>query len=204
MLEDVRERQLVQRAREGDEGAFGELFEALRERLLATIGCRLGPESRRAAEPEDVLQDTFIRARHSIGRFEWQGTHSFRRWLESIATHVALDVVKRQGRRKALQIQRDVPGADVAPSRALRREERFQRLERSMAELANDYRTVLQLCRIDGLSVKEAATRMGRSESAVKNLLLRATRQLRRVFGETESLNLGDRHLRGSEGADDR
>ena len=33
---------------------------------------------------------------------------------------------------------------------------------------------------------------MDRSESAVKNLLLRATRKLRESFGDTESLNLGD------------
>lgn len=64
-----------------------------------------------------------------------------------------------------------------------------------MKGLSPDYRTVLRLVRMDGLSIKEIAKQMGRSESAVHNLLLRATRQLRQSFGDTESLNLGDGHF---------
>lgn len=204
MLGETHERKLVEKARGGDPGALEEIFADLRERLLATIRSRLSPAVRHRVDPEDVLQDTFIRALHSVGRFQWQGEDSFRRWLEAIATHVALDVARHQGRRRELHIDRDIEGADVTPSKGMRRKERFKRLVRSIETLSQDYQMVLRLSRIEGLSVKEIAGRMDRSESAVKNLLLRATKQLRQAFGDTESYSLDGRHLYQDEGGDDR
>ena len=142
-----------------------------------------------------MLQDTFVRAFHSLARFEWRGEDSLCRWLESIATHVALDEARHQGRRKLLQIDRDIKGPGPSPSKGIRRQERFERLRKSMETLSQDYQTVLKLSRMEGLPLKEVARRMDRSESAVKNLLLRATRQLKQSFGDTESLSLGNGHF---------
>lgn len=202
MPDETRERQLVERARSGDHRAFEELFLSLRDRLLATIRSRLGPTARQAIDPEDVLQASFVRALQSMQRFEWRGDDSFRRWLESIAIHVTLDAVRHQGRRTVLRIDRDLKGDGASPSKGIRRRERLDRLEVSMKALSPDYRTVLRLSRMDGLSIKEIANQMGRSESAVKNLLLRATKQLRQSFGDTESLNLGDGHFEDTGTAD--
>ncbi len=202
MPDKTRERQLVEQARSGDARAFEELFLSLRERVLATIRSRLGPTARQAIDPEDVLQASFVRALHSIQRFEWRGEDSFRRWLESIAIHVTLDAVRHQGRRTVLKIDRELKGDASSPSKGIRRRERLERLEVSMEALSPDYRAVLRLSRMDGLSIKEIANQMGRSESAVKNLLLRATKQLRKSFGDTESLNLGNGHFEDTGTAD--
>ena len=61
-----------------------------------------------------------------------------------------------------------------------------------MKSLSPDHRTVLELSRMQELSISEIAERMGRTQSAVKNLLLRATRKLRESFGDTQSLGLDD------------
>ncbi len=204
MPDETRERQLVERARSGDQQAFEELCLNLREYLLATIRSRLGAAACQGTDPEDVLQASFVRALHSMQRFEWQGDGSFRRWLESIAIHVTLDAVRHQGRRTVLRIDRDLTGDGASPSKGIRRRERLDRLEVSMKALSPDYRTVLRLSRMDGLSIKEIAKQMGRSESAVHNLLLRATKQLRQSFGDTESLNLGDEHFEDTGTADGR
>ncbi len=135
-------------------------------------------------------------------RFEWRGDGSFRRWLESIASHATLDVVRHQGRRTVLRIDREVPGDGVSPSKGIRRRERLDRLEVSMKALSPDYQTVLRLSRMDGLSTNAIAKQMGRSDSAVKNRLPRATKQLRQLFGDTESLSLGDGHFEDRETAD--
>ena len=63
---------------------------------------------------------------------------------------------------------------------------------KALRTLSTDHQTVLELSRMEGLSIREIAERMDRSESAVKNLLLRATRKLRESFGETASLGLDD------------
>ena len=204
MQDETRERQLIEKAREGDQGALEEIFVPLRERLLATIRGHLSPAVRQLMDPEDVLQDALVRAFHSLERFEWQGEGSFCRWLESIATHVALDAARHMGRRKVLRLDGDVQGKDASPSKGMRRQERFERLRKSLEALPPDYQEVLRLSRMEGLSVKEIAGRMGRSESAVKNLLLRATRQLKQGFGDTESLNLGDLYFGNGRGNDGR
>lgn len=190
MPNKTRVRDLVKRAQSGDLQAFAELFEPLRPQLLATIRTRLSPAIRQRIDPEDVLQDTYVRALHSLSRFEWQGEDSFDRWLSVIASHVALDVVRYEGRRQALSIDCDVQSDGAAPSRGLRRQERRERLMKSLRTLSPDYQTVLELSRMEGKSIREIADQMGRTESAVKNLLLRATRKLRESFGETASLGL--------------
>ena len=190
MPDDTRAREKVERARNGDSQAFAELFEPLRQQLLATIRRRLSPAIRQRIDPEDVLQDSFVRGLHSFSRFEWQGEDSLGRWLDTIATHVTLDVVRHHGRRKALRLDRDLEGDGAPPSRAMRRQERLERLQNSLKTLSPDHRTVLELSRMQELSIREIAERMRRTESAVKNLLLRATRKLRESFGDTASLGL--------------
>ena len=157
MHEETQERQLVERARGGDQQAFEELSAGLRERLLATIRNRLGAVARQGTDPEDVLQASLVRALRSIERFEWRGEGSFRRWLESIANHVTLDAIRRQGHRTVLRIDRDVPGDGASPSKSIRRRERLSRLEASLESLSPDYQAVLRLSRMDGLSIKEIA-----------------------------------------------
>ena len=84
----------------------------------------------------------------------------------------------------------------------MRRQERFDRLEAAVKQLAPEYRQVILLCRIEGLTSAEAAERLNRSPAAVRQLLLRALRELKQTFGDTESFNLPDRRLLGPEATD--
>ena len=90
----------------------------------------------------------------------------------------------------------DVPVADPTPSKVLQRGERFDRLEVALRKLSPDYRDALLLSRVEGLTVKEIGKRMGRSSDAVKHLIARGLRELKRHFGDTESFQLVDRELR--------
>jgi RNA polymerase sigma-70 factor (ECF subfamily) len=160
---------LVSRARNGDRGAFERLVEANRARLEAL----------------DVVQETHLQAFRSIGSFRWQGKQSFVRWLGGIAEHVIRKEYRglEQRRRVRLEPRR---AEQSTPSKNLRRRERFDRLEKALASLSDDHRQVIILARIERLRVKEIARRMERSESAVRNLLLRALRELQRSFGDSE------------------
>ena len=72
MNDNTQEQRLVERAQNGDHKALEELYLGARDRLLATIRKRIGSATRQVVDPEDVLQASFVRALHSVQRFEWQ------------------------------------------------------------------------------------------------------------------------------------
>jgi RNA polymerase sigma factor (sigma-70 family) len=90
----------------------------------------------------------------------------------------------------------------AAPGQAIRRQERFERLEAVFATLSPDRRQVVTLALLEDLPIREVAARMGRSPDAASMLLLRALRQLKQAFGHTESLHLPPRALDGAPARD--
>jgi RNA polymerase sigma-70 factor (ECF subfamily) len=190
-------RELLTRAQGGDRRAFEELTALYRSRLGSVVYFRLGAVARHQAEVDDVLQESFLRALRSIERFEWKGKDSFFSWLRQIAEHVILEIASREKRRGTLPLDTSAPAADTAaaPSRALRREERFDRLEEALRGLSPDHRKVILLAKVERLPIKDVAVKMDRSPDAVTNLLARALACLKASFGDTESLHLPDRML---------
>jgi len=195
MKERENQRILVQKAKKGDHEAFEQLISRHQKRLEGLIRSRMRRYRLVNIDPADILQEVLLRSFRALHHFCWQGEDSFMRWLGAIVENVILGMVKQLSRHRILRLNRSVPGAGESPSRTLRRNERFDRLEASLMRLREEYRTVILLARIEGLSIKEIARRMERSESSVKNLLLRALKALRRIFGDTASLGLPDREL---------
>ena len=64
-----------------------------------------------------------------------------------------------------------------------------------MDQLDEDHREVIYLARIHLLPLKEVGKRMGRSADAVSELLRRALRQLKEIFGDTDSFGLPPKNL---------
>jgi RNA polymerase sigma-70 factor, ECF subfamily len=84
---------LLERARAGDESAFGRLVEPRRGELHAHCYRMLGS----VHDAEDALQDALVRAWRGLSRFE--GRSSFRSWLYTIATNTCLDQIARRPKR---------------------------------------------------------------------------------------------------------
>lgn len=202
--------ELVKNAQAGEREAFDLLVNRYEGRLEALVHLRLGPRLRLRIEPEDVLQEIWKRAFESIGKFVWINERSVFGWLGGIAEHVILGEArcsrarKRDGARNvhlrdagedAFKIENQLVAKGSSPSRDARSEERFERLEAALNSLCGDYREVIILAQLRGLSRKEIGERMGRSADAVSMLLLRALRELKKVFGETDSLRLPPRRL---------
>ncbi len=195
MTDPTNTRDLVDRARANDREAFAELVSRVRAPLQGRICRVVGPKLREKMDLEDVLQEVLLRGFESIRSFEGQDEGSFRSWLEGIARNVVRNLARLKGLKREIAIPHDVPGSAPSPSRHQRREERFERLSKSVEALSPDYRSVIRLARIEGLKIQDIAERMNRSPSAVKNLLLRAMKELRMSFGDTESLSLPQRRL---------
>lgn len=186
---------LISKARQGDRAAFSELAKNHQKRLDLLIDKRIQARSLQGkVDLEDVVQETLSRAFQSIQKFQWQGAGSFYGWLGGIAERVLLEEVRRHRRDPRLKLG-DVPATDVTPSRALRRNERFDRLKAALKELRSDYRQVIELSRLEGLRIKDVAARMNRTPEATRKLLSRALDELKTRFGDTESLHLPDRRL---------
>ena len=195
-------RQLVERASSGDRSAFDDLVRRHRLRLSRQIESRMGEGVRTKLTADDVLQETLAVAFQSIGRFSWQGEGSFYSWLGGIAEHVIANAARKKAWNH-LEIKRDPTGRDPTPSKNLRRNERFDRLQDALNRLSPDHRKALLLSRVDGLKVQEIAARMNRSPNAVYKLLARALLEMRQDFGDTESLNLPERTFESEETTSD-
>jgi RNA polymerase sigma-70 factor (ECF subfamily) len=86
------ELKLVERARQGDQEAFGSLVEPWRKLLFGYI-YRMVTQRQDA---EDLLQDVFVRVLENIR--EYRGEARFKSWLFGIATHVCLDHLRKRKR----------------------------------------------------------------------------------------------------------
>lgn len=192
---------LVDSAQKGNREAFETLVLQTRGRIRALVASRLSAHLVLGVETDDVYQEAILRAFQSIAKCRWQGEDSFLRWMGGIAENVILELGRRRARERKVSLRGDPPARVVSPSREMRRDERFDRLEGSLDKLSPEHREIILLTRIQGLTFEEAAARMGRSPDAVKQLLYRALKQLKSTFGDTESFCLPDRALGGEKGA---
>src|SRR5438876_11120985 len=89
----IEQRELLDAAKAGDEGAFGRLVEPHRAELHAHCYRMLGS----VHDAEDALQEALLRAWRGLSRFE--GRSSLRSWLYTIATNTCLSAIERRPKR---------------------------------------------------------------------------------------------------------
>ncbi len=179
---------LVERVQKGDKEAFSRLFEKYRTRLAVIIHYRLGRSLRRDADVDDVLQETLLRAYRDIERFEYKAPGSFMSWLARIADHVIVDMARAQNRQKRagehvrFRSESNPGGPEPAdsrtPSRIFAENESLDRFVETLGRLPEDYRRVILLAKVEGLTTSEVAERLGKSNEATSLLLHRAIRRL--------------------------
>ena len=196
--------ELLKNAREGDRGAWEALIDSSRDALEVHIRRRLGNHLRQRVDREDVFQETMTHALRSVGNCYASDYKSFLRWLKGVSEHVILNLARRQRGDKILYVEHDAPTGEPTPSKGLRRDERWARLQKALDSLSPDHRKAIQLVRIEGLKVKEAAAQMNLTPRAVMRMIGSALKKLQDDFGDTESLSLPKgRMFVDGEGSDD-
>jgi RNA polymerase sigma-70 factor, ECF subfamily len=181
--------ELVEKAKNADSRAFSQIFHKYRPRLAVLIHYRLSPSMRRYGDVDDVLQETFFRAFRDLTSFKYELPGSFMSWLARIADHVIADMARSQSRKKRqvelvrIRSESNPVGPEPAdtktPSRIFSEQEGLSRLLARLDSLPEDYREVILLVKIEGLSTAEVVARMGKSTPAVSLLLHRAIKRFR-------------------------
>lgn len=204
-LELERTRQLIEAARAGKREAYEELFCTYREDLARRLRGRMPAELERRVDASDVIQEALVDAVKAFESFEYRGEGSFRAWLGRILEnrlrmdfnfHLARE--KRSARRETPLAQSGrsesgaqgalPPGDLTSPSNAAVGREERERLERALACMPEDHRSVIRALKFQGKSLAEVSHEMGRTENAVKKLLARALLSLSAALkGEAES-----------------
>jgi RNA polymerase sigma-70 factor, ECF subfamily len=166
---------LIERTLQGDLAAFEHLVERHRGIVFRVATRIVGPD-----DAEDVSQDAFLRAFHRLGQF--RGTAAFRTWLLQITQNTALNTLTT-ARRRPTEMLADPPEATDRdpvrqPATELERRERQQRLELKLRGLRPEYRSLLVLRDLEGLSYNEIAEVLAMPLGSVKGRLHRARDEL--------------------------
>jgi RNA polymerase sigma-70 factor, ECF subfamily len=168
--EPTLERDLVIRARAGDETAFEDLIAARLERLYATAKLILHDP----VLAEDAVQETMINAWRDLPGL--RDPERFDGWLRRILTHTCLNLTRRSRHDKSsLELDPDaVSTADISGGIVER-----EALDRAFSTLSAEHRTVIVLRYYLGSSVPEMADTLGLRLGTAKSRLSRAEAALR-------------------------
>jgi RNA polymerase sigma-70 factor (ECF subfamily) len=181
--EQARIQALVALAQDGDREAFGQLYDLYVDTVFRYVLVRVG--DRQLAE--DLTAETFIRALRRIDGFTWQG-RDLAAWLVTIARNLVADHVKSARFRFEVTTadMRDADRRVDAPDDEVLTRLRDERIVEAIRGLGAEQAECITLRFLQGLSLAETAEVLGKSQGAVKQLQLRATRALRAALEGVE------------------
>jgi RNA polymerase sigma-70 factor (ECF subfamily) len=178
---DSRIVELVDLAKGGDSDAFGQLYEHYVGQVYRYLYYRVGS----VTLAEDLTSEAFFRALRSLDSFNWQGK-DFGAWLTTIARNLAMDHYKSGLHR--LEVTTDeITNHDSAtdgPEDDVITRSTNEILLKSLRKLSPEQQDCLVLRFLQGLSIAQTAQALNRSEGAIKQLQLRATRSLASMLPE--------------------
>jgi RNA polymerase sigma-70 factor (ECF subfamily) len=192
--------QLLSQARTGDGRALGQLLEMYRNYLALLARLEIGRRLQGKVDDSDLVQETFLEAHRQFARFRGTTEGELVSWLRQILAGNLANVVRRYfgSQRRDPRLERELAGGldrssqalnialfakQSSPSQQASRREQTVLLADALTRLPPDYREVIILSHLEGLSYPEVAKRMGRSVDSVKNLWARALGRLRRLLG---------------------
>jgi RNA polymerase sigma-70 factor (ECF subfamily) len=196
---DQKTQALVTLAKGGNEPALEQLCKVYGERVRRIIRLRMGRELRSKLESMDMVQDVLMCAFRDLEDFTYTSEGDFLRWLGKIAENRIRDNLDKlhadkRDIRKEIPLHDDTttsrddrarvlePARNTTPSVILSRREELDKLEKAIDQLKPEYREVIVLAKIDGLSYQEIGDRLDKSADAAGHLLLRAMVALTDTF----------------------
>lgn len=192
---------LTERIRQGSVTALAAFIESRRPQLLAFVERQLGGALRKKLEPEDIVQELSTDAVRSIKEIDLQDRDPFN-WLCQLAERRIIDAHRRffgakkrdAGREISLAtpVNQDESRAALVnllhasmtrASQVFSRNQREQKLMEALQKLPEDQREAIRLRYMEGLPSKEIATRLNKTDGAVRVMLTRTLNKLQSLLG---------------------
>lgn len=167
--------------KKGDEEAFAALVR-LCERKVYNLALRY---TNNEADALDVSQEVFLRVFRALPGFK--GDSSLTTWVYRIAVNTSIDLSRRRSRRAESSLtetdeegrETELPDLRYSPEAEYGRTELREAIKAAIAALDSDYRAVIILRDVNGLSYGEISEALALSEGTVKSRIFRAREKLR-------------------------
>lgn len=170
-------------------------LERFREYLALLARVQLPPRLRSKLDASDIVQLTLLKATQNLGQFRGQTDCEWAAWLRRILTNTMVDAVRQfKGPKHDVRLERSLEasiadssarldallqGDGTSPSQQVVKEEQLVQLAAALADLPEDQQAALEMHYLQGCTVAEVASHMGRSERSVAGLVRRGLQSLR-------------------------
>ncbi len=191
---------LLERAQNGDQAAFEELFQRHRAKLRRSIALRMDRRVSARVDASDVLQETYLEAFKRLPRYLQQQGMPFYLWLCWIAREKVLALHRRHLGADKRAVTHEAPilpadssatfvslviaGFETSPSQALAQAELAEHLRMALGQLDDDDRDLILWRHFEQLSAREMAQLLQISEAAASKRYIRAVERLRSILLE--------------------
>ncbi len=167
---------LVSRAQAGDGEAFEELYSLYAKKIHAYLRYHLHGRSDLA---EDLAADVFLKAMEKIHSYQFNGV-PFSAWLYRIAHNHLIDYLRALPKKQGISLEECSDVNDPAAERALDVTLTHQQLSGALERLTAEQRLVILYRFMEDRSIADTARLMAKNEDAIKQLQVRALRNMRR------------------------
>ena len=159
------------------EEQLSSLFDSCYPRLVRYAYARLGNPT----EAEDVAADVFVRAFESLNSYHERG-FPMEAWLFRIARNLVVDHYRRSGRFvRSTEDEAELPDSPD-PSHIAEKGMLLEDVKQAMQYLTQDQSDVITMRFFGGLSSRETAAALGKSDGSVREMQRAALEKLRRLL----------------------
>lgn len=176
------ELKFIEKAAHGDAEAFEPLVLENQSKVYNLALRMMGNPS----DAEDAAQEAFIKAWNSLRAF--RGDSRFSVWLYRLTNNVCIDMLRRQKRRATVplsqeddegeEIEISIPDERFLPEEEAERRELRREVREALAALPEEWRSILVMRELGGLSYEELAEQLQLQTGTVKSRLSRARKKL--------------------------
>lgn len=185
------ENDLIKQCKKGSREAFNELFTQYQSQV---INIAYGMLSDRE-DASDAAQEVFVRVYKSIESFKEQS--SFTTWLYRITTNICSDILRKRQKNanvtsinQVIDEKKDLDIKDEAPTpeENVELSEKLRVVREAISELREEYKVVITLCDMEGMSYDEIADILKIPSGTVKSRISRARNALKKKLIDKREL----------------